>query len=440
MTDDRLMRRRQPRLRRHVALWTMRRCVAAAAVCALLMTACQRTPDHVVTAGPIDPESPALAIPAAETARYAQPEDDLQLCSDIDFSQAVRRSLPTDPYAALKGPASVRHGTREITVAYVPQDATRANSLRIVYTDGLARPAAYTVPLVTSAFARPWLLRPAQILSIAATAERWLVAMRVHARVQWSQFLPGQFDPDAVQARVLPRVQRAERVRGLAFAGTYDESDDETAESVRFECFASWAQMDVTPEELALAGISLDYESGDIPPGLTYVSTYILTARWDEEPTRAGPSPYVRGNCCDIQAFDTGFVAFSLGVWPWEVGRSYACEVSVSTCSPTLHLSSDGLAWEPVEVPTRYFGTNPYSGHNDFEVPIWVCSVATTADGLLVREAVDLDNWEIYRHYEESYDGLSLCGEGTYWLVDEDLTNWRKLLAPPAGFGEEADD
>ncbi|MXY03785.1 MAG: hypothetical protein F4Y66_13270 [Acidimicrobiales bacterium] len=417
----------------------MRRCVVAAAVCALLMTACQQTPDHMVTAGPIDRESPAHATPAAETARYTQSEDDLQLCSNIDFSQAVRKPRPADPYALLKGPVSARRGTHEITVTYVPRDATRANSLRLVHADGLARPAAHTVPLVTSAFGWPWLLRPAHILSIAANAERWLLAMRVHARVQWSQFLPGEFDPDAVRATVRPRVQGAEGVRGLAFAGTYDESDDETAESVRFECFASWAQMGVTPEELALAGISLDYETGDIPPGLTYVSTYILTARWGEEPIRTGPSPYVRGNCCDIQAFDTGFVAFSPGVFPWA-SRSYECEVSASTCSPTLHLSSDGLAWEPVEVPTRYFGSNPYSGHNDFEIPIWVCSVATTADGLLVREAVDLDNWEIYRHYEEGYDVLSLCGEGTYWLVDEDLTNWRKLLAAPAGFGEKADD
>ena len=435
MNDGRLMRRRQPRPRRHVAPWTMRRCVVAAAVCALFMTACQQTPDHMVTAGPIDPKSPAHATPTAETARYTQPGDDLQLCSDIDFSQAVRRSRPADLHGALTDPVSARHGTREITVAYVPEDSTRANSLRIVHTDGLERPAAHTVPLVTSAFERPWLLRPAQVLSIAATAERWLLAMRVHAGVQWSQFLPGEFDPDAVRATVWPRGQGAERVRGLAFAGTYDESDDETAESVRFECFASWAQMDVTPEELALAGISLDYESGDIPPGLTYVSTYILTARWGEEPIRTGPSPYVRGNCCDIRAIDSGFVAFSPGVWPWEVGRSYACEVSVSTCSPTLHLSNDGLSWEPVEVPTRYFGTNPYSGHDDVEIPIWVCSVATASDGVLVREAVDLDNWEIYRHYEESYDGFTPCTEGTYWLADRDLTNWRKLLAPPPGYG-----
>ena len=135
---------------------------------------------------------------------------------------------------------------------------------------------------------------------------------------------------------------------------------------------------------------------------------YILTASWGEEPVRA-ELPVNRGRCCKIDVLDTGFVAISdvvpVGSDPWP------------ELAPPVHYSSDGLTSAIVDVPTRCF---MYDGEPRREVPIWISSVDSTESGVVIRES--------------PWIGWSRGFDFNYWSADGDLTNWRRLLAPPPGY------
>ena len=420
VTVAQVLSRNQETPHRHVLLRTMSRYVGMAAGLAVLALACQRAPDQVVTARPVEAESQAIATPVAQTSASAQPAQEVPLRSDINLPKTPRGSRLAVPDIVPKDPPPVSDGRREIAATYVPQGAARPTALQIVDTDGFSPRAVHTVPLTTRTQEPPWLLRSARVQSIVATAERWLMPVTVTTRIQFSQFLPGDFEHDAVRVyEVHPSVHGAERIGGLKFFGGYYESD---TDFVSFDCFVSWARMEVTPAALDLADENWTRENVD----LGRISHHILTARWGEQPIRADP-PGDSGSCCDIEVISTGFVAITPGLPPWYPGVYDACYESV--CVPVLHYSSDGLTWEPVDVPTRY------AGFKAEEFPIWVCSVESVPNGVIVREAIDLDDWMIYQHYNNFYEDLDACGEGTYWSADGDLTNWRKLLTPPFGYG-----
>ena len=408
----------------------MNRYIGILVVAVLLTMACARAPDRVVTEGPFEGESQTQAAPAAQTARDAQPETEYPLCSDIDLPKALERPRQAEPNAVPADPQPARHGRNKITAEYTPRGVASPEAIRIVQTEGSAPSAVHTVPLVTNAQVPPWLMTSARVQNIVVTAERWLMPVTETTRIQFSQFLPGDIEHDAIRVyEVHPSVQGVDRLSGLAFFGSYDESELDT---VSFNCFWPWERMSVTPEALALTDRQLAV--GDDGHRKSH---HILTARWGGAPTRTEP-PGGDYSCCDIRVIYTGFFAITPGLSPWWPARWYSCP-EASDCYPVLHYSSDGLAWKVVEMPTRYVGSNRYSGHDDVEFPIWVCSVESTATGVIIREAIELDAGWIYEDYgyddySGDYLGRDTCNEVTYWSADEDLTNWRKLLAPPPGY------
>lgn len=144
-----------------------------------------------------------------------------------------------------------------------------------------------------------------------------------------------------------------------------------------------------------------------------------LTAHPSEEPIRV-ESPNELAGCCSYEEphtfveLDTGFIKI-VDNTPMNAPRGIGD-------SPDIYFSLDDQTWQRVDLPTRYL-----DGYLDDEVDIWVCSVDSWGDRVIIREAI----------YD--FDPV-LCGDHTYWAADEDLANWRKLLAPPPGFGETVDN
>ena len=223
-----------------------------------------------------------------------------------------------------------------------------------------------------------------------------------------SQLIPGEVDRHAVEVRAVDtHVSELRQLLGLTLVGRYETAEDEP---LPFRCFASWEQMGVTSKRFSELYATYAYNFWTASPYLDIdqMFGYILTAQWGEEPTRT-QLPVNHGRCCKIDVLDTGFVAISDvrtpgGHWP-------------DNPSP-VHFSSDGLTWEAVDVPTRYFS---YDGEPQWEIPIWVCSAESDgAGGVLIRET--------WGH------NSGPCGMTTYWSADGDLTNWRRLPAPPPGY------
>lgn len=414
--------RHQAATHRHHRLRSMGRPICVLAVATLFFTACAGAPDRVVTEGYFEGETQTQVTPA-QTFRDAQSETELPLCSDIYLPDALEEPRQFVPDAAPVDPPSARHGRNTITIEYAPQGASNSAAIRIFQSDGSAMSVVHTVPSMSSAQAPPWLNTSVRVQNIVVTAERWLMPVTETSRVQFSHFLPGDIAHDAISVyAVRPSVRGVDRLHGLTFSGSYSESE---LDPVGFDCFWPWERMSVTPKALALTARQM--ELGD---DVRLISDYILTARWGEAPTRTKEPGWAHG-CCDIRVVDAGLVAIAHGVPPWYPERYDVCPYA-SDCYPVLHYSSDGLTWRVVDLPTRYVGSNPYSGHDDFELPIWVCSVESTATSVVIREAIEFDDaWWLYNGYGDDYPGLDVCNEVTYWTADGDLTNWRKLLAPP---------
>lgn len=143
------------------------------------------------------------------------------------------------------------------------------------------------------------------------------------------------------------------------------------------------------------------------------------TARGSEEPIRV-ELPNDLAGCCTYEEpdflveLDSGFVKI--------IDNTPDGEYHWAEYPPSVYFSRDSQTWQRVDLPARYVGGLPVDG-----VEIWVCSVDSWGDGVIIRAAIN-DFYAV------------ACGDHTYWSADGDLTNWRKLLAAPAGFGEKADD
>ncbi|WP_420624401.1 hypothetical protein [Candidatus Poriferisodalis sp.] len=296
-------------------------------------------------------------------------------------------------------PDPVTDGPRKIAAVYAPAGVERPQTLTIVQTDDFSPPAVHTVPLLPGVEQHPWLVTSAGVGSIAVTAERWLMSIGTATSIDFSRLLPGDLEHDAIVVYgISESVHGPQRITGVELSGDYEEW-------VPFRCFASWEEMDSTPESV------LAYRLGTWDRNEQFVhskSSYILTARWSEEPVRT-ESPNDLAGCCQFEALNTGFVAIT--------GRTPPSEYPFLELPPLVHLSRNGLTWERVTVPTFYGG---YEGK---EISIWVCSVQSYENGVIIREAIN----DFLPH--------ATCGDDTFWSADGDLTNWRKLLAPPPGYG-----
>ena len=315
-------------------------------------------------------------------------------------------------------PAPATDGQHKIVALYLPSHPRDPRELLIVQTNGDGRAVMHSVRLVPTENLHPLLRSSSVAGEIVVTPERWFIPVTVTTYLDPSQLIPGDVDRRAIDVHDIYEYGREPlQPPGIALDGYYYDADDEGA-PVPFKCFVSWAQMGVTSEQFSelfseYAYDLVEHESGFTMYGMYHnpgrTSGHILTAPWGEEPVRV-QLPINRGNCCTIDVLDTGFVAIPNVVPP---GRYRWPDLA-----PPVHYSSDGITWEVVDLPTHYVGHQP--GEPRWEVPIWVCSAESTDSGsVIIREA----------HF--SFDG---CSDFAYWTADGDLTNWRKLLAPPPGY------
>ncbi len=274
----------------------------------------------------------------------------------------------------------------------------------------------HSVELSPTGAMHPLLRTHSSVGDIVVTSERWFIPVTVTPFLDPSQLIPGDVARQVIDVYDIYEYGRGpQQLPGIALGGEYYDADGELAP---FKCSVLWSQIGVTSEQFSELfseyAYNIQLHGTDFPtyvgyPNIDQTSGYILTATWGEEPARA-QLPDNRGHCCSIEVLDTGFVAISNVVPP---GRYRWPEYA-----PPVHYSSDGLTWEVVDVPTHYVGHQP--GEPRWEVPIWVCSAESTDSGsAIIREAL------------HSFDG---CSDFAYWTADGDLTNWRKLLAPPPGY------
>ncbi|WP_420624405.1 hypothetical protein [Candidatus Poriferisodalis sp.] len=341
-------------------------------------------------------------------------------CSEVAFPVDTGQELVWEsfdsssggsPHAGVPDPAPVSDGRHKIAALYLPRHPSDPQELLIVHTNDEGTAAVHTVRLGATESLHPLLRTSSDVGDIVVTPERWFIPVTVMTHLDPRQLIPGDIDLRAVEVHNIDdHWSELQRLPGLTLVGYYEGAEDER---LPFKCFASWEQMGVTSELFSELYFKYGYNimSAGPYPRIDQMFGYILTAQWGEEPVRT-ELPGNRGPCCKIDVLDTGFVAIS-GVIPSRQG--YWPENA-----PPVHFSSDGLVWEAVEVPTRYF---MYDGEPRWEIPIWVCSAESAeAGGVIIRQ--DHGSWT---HRD--------CSRATYWTADGDLTNWRKLLAPPPGYG-----
>ena len=310
-------------------------------------------------------------------------------------------------FAPLPDPAPATDGRHKIVALYLPKHPRVPLELLIVHTDDAGTAAMHSVRLASTDNLHPLLETSSEAGDIVVTPERWFIPVTVTTYLDLSHLVPGDVDHRAIDVHDIYDYWRGGQQLGLTLRGYHDSVGDER---LAFQCFASWDQMGVTSEHSAeWYSKYTDGFMGPSPyPDIDQIFGYVLTAPWGGEPVRA-QLPVNRGRCCKIEILDAGFVAISDVVqagehaWPED--------------APPVHYSSDGLTWEAVDLPTRYVS---YDGGPSFEVPIWICSVHSAEPGVVVREARGI-GWE-------------RCSDFAYWTADGDLTNWRKLLAPPPGY------
>lgn len=363
--------------------------------------------------------------PSPTTPDEADEQADVPPCSDIAFPAETAEELVWGPFDVYgygldddsrpwaRDPEPADDGRHKVVALHLPRHPDSPQDLLIVHSDDEGAAAVHTVRLIISDSLHPSLRTSAHVGDIVVTPERWFLPVTLTTFLDLDRLVPGDVDRQAIDVSSINVSHDTSGAPGMTLGGYYDGQE---GESLPFECFVSWEQMDVNPD--LFSEWFLDYAYG-IPntspyPDIDQVTGYILTARWGEEPVQA-ELPTSHGRCCKIEVLDTGFVAISYvvpdGAYPWP---EYA---------PIVHFSFDGLKWDVVDLPTRYVS---YDGEPRWEVPIWICSVTSGQSGVVIRQS--------------RRSGWDRCLDFTYWTADADLTNWRKLLAPPPGFGAKADN
>ena len=404
---------RSPRVGPSATLWRtcLRACCCLVTVAALLGTACQREPEHIIALGSPEQSSGINAVSSAHQSDRAGDDEKTPLCSEVDLPVGDERRQAERYFETPEDPASVSDGRRKLAAVYLPSSTSRLDTLAIVQSDGLHSPSVHTVPLGPGVALHPSLLTSSRVGELVIDSTRWFIPVTVTTYMDIYELVrrhPHFASRNVEVHRVLPSWYGEHGDGGVVV-----EWPDGLA-TAPFECFVSWEELGTTGELFDTYG-SYNYSNDPYPRVHSQVHGFIWTARWGQPPARA-ELPDNRGRCCQIEILDTGYVAIS------DVKQDGT--YNNLSAAPPVHYSPDGLAWNEVDVPTRLF--SDYMGIDPWEIPIWVCSVQSTDTGVLVRQALGgIAGGTFY----------TFCGEGTYWSADGDLTNWRKLLAPPPGYG-----
>ena len=390
---------------------------------------------EVASAATADPSDPHPEPPAARTAdseqsaewaidsgRSAQSATGLEelrpaYCRDADlprsgFEAAVRDGIDPLDIPEHQRPAPVSDGRRTVAAEYVSQPGEQDVGLRVTITEG-GTETVHVLQLGASTELPPSVLTWSRSRHIVLAPDRWLIPVTVTAALEDLYVLVRRHL--ALEARnsfiehLDPWSRSPAGEGGVTVEGW---TSLWPGGSQHFDCFITWEDLGITQQLFDDLGAGQFANKPRV--GFEQLSGYIWTARWGEEPVRAELADN-RGRCCSIDVLDTGFVA---------VSQTATTEYDTAASAPLVHYARDGILWQSVEVPTRVY--HFYELFGPAEVPIWVCSAESTDTGVLIRQGIG---------YSSPQSWTPDCGEATYWSADEDLTNWRKVLAPPPGHG-----
>lgn len=380
----------------------------------------QHTPSTTSNARSEEPTNTATDSARSAAPTISSDELDPPLCSETDLPRDERDAVaPVEIFsnAVPEGQSlqPVSDGNRTVAAEYVALAGDDDGALQVTITAPAGKQTVHVLPLGASTELHPSLHEWSSAERIVLAPDRWLIPITTWTNLEYLHVLvrrhPSIEGRDVqipwlgIQTQSHPRTG----VQGVMVEGSIRLSPDGVEP---FACFMPWEESGTTEELWLRYG---QYQRGNKPRfGLEQLSGYIWTARWGEEPVRAELADN-RGTCCRIDVLDEGFVAISSLV---------TSEYNTPASAPLVHYSTDGVEWGAVVLPTYVSDLGEVFG--PAEVPIWVCSVQSTDTGVLVREAAgDLSSGYF----------TPGCGEGTYWSAEKDWTNWRRLLAPPSGYG-----
>lgn len=384
-------------------------------------TAAQQALSTTSTARSEEPTDTATGSERSAAPTLSSDELDPPLCSETDFPRDERDAVTQVEEAPIdipewQRPKPVSDGIRTVAAEYVALADDQDGALQVTITVPSGQPTVHVLPLGATAELHPSLHQWSRTERIVLSPDRWLIPVTMwtnledlHVLIRRHPAIEGR-DARINYLGTSPRMHPQSGEDGVMVAGSIGLSADAAEQ---FECFIPWEESGTTEELWYRYG---QYQMSNKPRfGLEQLSGYIWTGRWGEEPVRAELTDN-RGECCWIDVLDKGFVAISSIV---------TSEYSFATSAPLVHYSADGIEWDAVVLPTYVYGFHEV--FESAEVPIWVCSVQSTDTGLLIRQAAEAPG--------SSWPFTPGCGEGTYWSADKDWTNWRRLLAPPPGYG-----
>jgi len=378
--------------------------------------------DAPITASdPNDSQTTDNAVTSEQAATPTAPPDEVDspLCSEIDLPRSDLATVTPETSDPLNIPEHLRPqpvsgGNRTIAAEYVAQADHDDVALKVTITAPGREETVHILPLGASGELHPALSTRSSTWHIVTAPDRWLIPVSVTTELESLNTLvrghPNFVSRSLRFDEIWPNWDEhgdAEDVRVTGWAITPDGGER------HFSCDVSWDELGITSELYDTYG--RPSMENKYRPRIEELSGFIWTARWGEDPVRAELADN-RGTCCRIDVLDNGFVAISSTVTSEYSGRESA---------PIVHFSADGVVWDEVVLPTLWYHYVDVFG--PAEVPIWVCSVQSTDTGVLIRESLrdSGGTWLL--------DGT--CDEGTYWSAEKDLTNWRKLLSPPPGYG-----
>ena len=375
----------------------------------------------------VDPNDPVPEQSAAGTADSEQSAEaaigvqELRhpYCRDADlprygFEAAVQNDIDPLDIPEHQRPAPVSDGRRTVAADYVSQPGEQDVALKVMITEGNTE-TVHVLPMGASAELPPSVRTWSRSRHIVLAPDRWLIPVTVTAALEDLYVLVRRHL--ALEARnsfiehLDPWSRSPAGEGGVTVEGWTSLRPDG---SQHFDCFITWEDLGITQQLFDDLGAGQFANKPRV--GFEQLSGYIWTARWGEEPVRAELADN-RGRCCSIDVLDTGFVA---------VSQTATTEYDTAASAPLVHYARDGILWQSVEVPTRVY--HFYELFGPAEVPIWVCSAESTDTGVLIRQGIGDSGPQSW---------TPDCGDATYWSADGNLTNWRKLLAPPPGYGND---
>lgn len=324
---------------------------------------------------------------------------------DRGRSGIIARALPNPAYGGAAAWASIV-GTHPGPQAYEPQVLT------VIAHQTYDERFEFSIPLGPAKPTPDWLLTTSRPSSAAVGENGWVVAITLTRFVDARRLVPGDFAqraPATTPVNEWGDELRQEGGQTLRLGALGQTPDGELHEV----CFVSWSDVGIPSDQLDLVdSLTTQYGMRRLM-GVWHHACYAWASAWDGTPLRSSIVEW-GGECGQLVTTESGFAAIvehgTPGSYHWLDQQ------------PSVHFSADGASWSAVELPTRP-ASKIRRGYHDvpsgepFEVPVYVCSVETAANGVIIRDGIGFENEA----------GSHPCSGYQYWFTDHDLTDWQLL-------------